>query len=88
MLSVQKGLEQLEKQFLSAEGDADDAHIWQLGEHMTHTYYLDQLEAIRPTWQMIFNLIMVLMICLFVIGGLMVMRDKNIIHNFHEQWTI
>jgi len=57
--------------------------VWQLGEHMAHAYYLDQLEAIRPTWQMILDLTLVLLICLFVMGGLMIMRDKNAIHNFH-----
>jgi hypothetical protein len=88
LLAVQRLLEKLEKQFLNAEGGGDDTVIWQLGEHMAHAYYLDALESIRPTWQMALNLLWVVLSMVFIMGGLSILRDKNLLSNFHQKWTI
>ena len=39
----QKLLEKLERQFLMADADTDEAYLWNLGENMTHAYYKDTL---------------------------------------------
>lgn len=81
-------LEKLEKQWLNQEGDGDEAALWYLGDNMTHAYYLDQLESFRPTWQILAELAMILMICIFIMGGLLILREKGQLHNFHQKWKV
>ena len=86
LFEISRLLDKLEKQFLNAEGDANESFLWQLGENMSHQYYLDQLDSIRPTWQMMLDLINVVLIMVFILGALLILRDKGVIVNFHEKW--
>ena len=53
---------------------------------MTHQYYLDQLNHIRPTAQMMSDLAMVLLILIFWEGGMYVLRLKGFLWNYQQKW--
>ena len=50
LLTVDKMLQKLEKKYLLGDQDVDMAAQWKLGEHSTHSYYLDTVSAIRSNW--------------------------------------
>lgn len=79
-------LDRLEKQFLNQEGDTNEAILWSLGENMTHQYYLDQLNHIRPTSHMMSDLLMVVLILMFWQGGMYVLRAKGYLWNYQQKW--
>ena len=84
---MQKKLDELERKFLNQDGDgSEDAYIWQLGEHMTHTYFLDSIESVRPAWQAYLDMVLVVLTVCFITGGLLILRDKGIISDFHSNY--
>ena len=71
---------------MSVDGDPDIAVQWHLGDHMTHSYFLDTVENFRSLPKIILDLIMLILILCFIMGGLYTLRDKRYISNFHERW--
>ena len=53
---------------------------------MTHDYYLDTVESTRPTFQISYDFFMVIFTMIFIMGGLMTLREKGYIHNYHTTW--
>lgn len=86
--SVQKSLEALEKQFLMNDYDINEAVQWHLGDHMTHSYYLDTISAIKTTRSCFFDMFLIVFTYVWIMAGLHLLRDKNFIPNYHEKWTV
>lgn len=61
---------------------------WHLGDSMTHSYYLDTVENIRPLGKCIFDMCMIILIISLVMSSLAALRAKNYIGNFHETWVV
>jgi len=55
---------------------------------MTHSYYLDTIENIRPLGKCAMDMCMIVLIMCFVMSSLAALRDKSYISNFHETWVI
>ena len=55
---------------------------------MTHSYYLDTIENIRPMGKCIADMCMVIAILCFVFSSLAALRAKNYISNYHETWVV
>ena len=66
--------------------DIDEAVQWHLGDHMTHSYYLDTLESIKSTGSCFFDMFMIVFTYVWIIAGLDLLREKNYIQNFHAKW--
>jgi len=79
-------LEALERQHLNVDGDPDEAVQWHLGDRMTHSYFLDTVENLRPFGKCMVDLVMLVLILCFVISGLGALRTKNYISNYHATW--
>lgn len=82
-----KTLNALEKKHLLIEGVQDETVQWRLGEHMQHSYFLDTVTNIRSTTRCGIDMLLVVLIVCFLMGGLHALRDKNIIDNYHEPWV-
>ena len=48
LLTIERDLQKLEKKFLMEDQDMDMAVQWRLGEHSTHSYFLDTVTNFRP----------------------------------------
>ena len=70
------------------EGEIDDEVQWHLGDHMTHSYYLDTITSIKSTGSCFCDMTLIVFFFIWVMMGLKTLRDKNIIPNYHERWTI
>ena len=55
-----------------------------MGDHMSHSYYLDTVTNIRPMGHCIFDMLMLLLVICFILNGLHTLRDKDLIANPHE----
>lgn len=84
---VQKQLEALEKQFLMNDYDYDEAVQWHLGEHMTHSYYLDTISEIKTTRSCFLDMMLIVFTYIWVMAGLHLLREKNYIGNYHSRWV-
>ena len=82
-IEAQKKLEALEKQHLLIEGNYDEAVQWRLGENMMHSYFLDTATHIRSTVKCGTDILMIILIICFVMGGLFALREKKFIGNYH-----
>lgn len=71
---------------MGENGDLDEMAHWRLGDHMTHSYYLDTLNDVRPTFQALSDIVLAVVIMVCVMGGLMLLRDKGYLHNYHWTW--
>jgi hypothetical protein len=85
---VQKSLESLEKQFLMNDFDINEAVQWHLGDHMTHSYYLDTISAIKTTRSCFFDMLLIVFTYVWIMAGLHLLREKNYIPNYHHRWTL
>ena len=85
---AKKKLELLEKKHLQGEeGLKNDIAVqWHLGDNMTHSYYLDTVTNIRSTTKCAFDICMLILILCFVMSALSILREKNIIDNYHSNW--
>ena len=70
IFTAQKKLDNLERKHLLVEGDLDEAVQWHLGEHMTHSYYLDTLSEIRSFPRVMCDLFLVCFTMLFLFAAL------------------
>jgi len=70
------------------DGDVEEAVQWRLGENMTHSYFLDSVESWRPTFQMVIDIVLVILIMIFVMGALATLSTKNYLGNLHYTWQL
>ena len=77
----------MERNHLLADGDPDEAVQWNLGDNMTHSYYLDTVTNIRSTPRIITDILFIAMSVMFILAALGLQRSKGLIGNFHETWT-
>jgi len=68
------------------DGDVEEAVKWRLGDNMTHSYFLDTVESWRPTYQMVLDIVLIILIMIFVMGALSVFSKKGYIGNLHYKW--
>ena len=87
LLVADRKLQKLEKKYLLADQDMDMAVQWRLGEHSTHSYFLDTVEAIRPTWQCLWDLLMLALAYALFMGALKNMTRKGWMANPHADFT-
>ena len=85
---VHKTLEALEKQFLMNDYDYDEAVQWQLGDHMTHSFYLDTISEIKTTRGCFLDMCLIVFTYIWIMAGLHLLREKNYIGNYHQRWVV
>ena len=83
LLVAERKLQKLEKKFLNAETDQDVAVQWKLGEHSAHSYFLDTVQNIRPTWQCFWDLLMIALAYAFMMGAVNNFTKKGWMANPH-----
>ena len=86
ILITQRALDNLERKHLLVDGDPDVAIQWHLGDHMTHSYYLDTLNEVRRVQRVITDLLLVCFTMLFLFAALSTLVDKGYIDNYHVKW--
>jgi len=83
LILIERKLQQLEKKYLMQDQDLDMAVQWRLGEHMTHSYFLDTVQSFRPNWLCYLDLILVVLIISFFMGSQTNFYNKGWIKNPH-----
>ena len=69
LILIERKLQQLEKKYLMQDQDLDMAVQWRLGEHSTHSYFLDTVQTFRPNWLCYFDMILIVLIYSFAMSA-------------------
>lgn len=86
LIKIERKLQKLEKKYLLQDQDLDMAVQWRLGEHSTHSYFLDTVQSFRPHWLCYFDMILIVLIYAFLMSCGTNLHEKGWIDNIHGKY--